>query len=50
MLLYWQNTTGIEDNLDYLRVLRGLDVKKMQLRYNTQIYCGVRYTEENDVA
>ncbi|KAF1955356.1 Metallo-dependent hydrolase [Byssothecium circinans] len=48
VLLSWQNTAGIEDQLDYLRVFRDLGVRKMQLTYNTQNYSGVGYTEAND--
>ena len=29
VLLSWQNTSGIEDKLDYLRVFRDLGVRKM---------------------
>lgn len=36
VLLSWQNTAGIEDQLSYLRVFRDLGVRKMQLTYNTQ--------------
>lgn len=48
VLLSWQNTAGIEDQLDYLRVFRDLGVRKMQLTYNTQNYSGAGYTELND--
>lgn len=48
VLLSWQNTAGIEDQLDYLRVFRDLGVRKMQLTYNTQNYSGAGYTEIND--
>ncbi|RDW68161.1 dipeptidase-5 [Coleophoma cylindrospora] len=48
VLLSWQNTAGIEDKLDYLRVFRDLGVRKMQLTYNTQNYSGAGYTELND--
>jgi membrane dipeptidase len=48
VLLSWQNTAGIEDQLDYLRVFRDLGVRKMQLTYNTQNYSGAGYTEAND--
>ncbi|KAH7027218.1 renal dipeptidase family [Microdochium trichocladiopsis] len=48
VLLSWQNTAGIEDQLDYLRVFRDLGVVKMQLTYNTQNYSGAGYTELND--
>ncbi|KAI1341129.1 renal dipeptidase family [Xylariaceae sp. FL0016] len=48
VLLSWQNTAGIEDQLDYLRVFRDLGVRKMQLTYNTQNYSGAGYTELRD--
>src|SRR5687768_5157941 len=48
VLLSWQNTAGIEDQLAYLRVFRDLGVRKMQLTYNTQNYSGAGYTELND--
>lgn len=48
VLLSWQNTSGIEDQLDYLHVFRDLGVRKMQLTYNTQNYSGSGYTELND--
>lgn len=43
VLLSWQNTAGIEDQLPYLRVFRDLGVRKMQLTYNTQNYSGAGY-------
>lgn len=48
VILSWQNTAGIEDQLDYLRVFRDLGVRKMQLTYNTQNYSGAGYTEIRD--
>lgn len=48
VLLSWQNTAGIEDQLDYLRVFRDLGVRQMQLTYNTQNYSGAGYTELHD--
>ena len=36
VLLSWQNTAGIEDQIGYLRVFRDLGIRKMQLTYNTQ--------------
>ena len=48
VLLSWQNTAGIEDQLDYLHVFRDLGVRKMQLTYNTQNDSGAGYTELND--
>ena len=48
VLLSWQNTSGIEDQLGYLRIFRDLGVRKMQLTYNTQNYSGAGYTELRD--
>ncbi|KAG8673022.1 hypothetical protein FPOAC2_06446 [Fusarium poae] len=48
VLLSWQNTAGIEDQISYLRVFRDLGVRKMQLTYNTQNYSGAGYTELRD--
>ncbi|KAI1633528.1 renal dipeptidase family [Biscogniauxia mediterranea] len=48
VLLSWQNTAGIEDQIGYLRVFRDLGIRKMQLTYNTQNYSGSGYTELND--
>ena len=48
VLLSWQNTSGIEDQLGYLRIFRDLGVRKMQLTYNTQNYSGAGYTELKD--
>lgn len=48
VILSWQNTSGIEDRLDYLGIFSDLGVKIMQLTYNTQNYSGSGYTETND--
>lgn len=48
VLLSWQNTSGIEDRLEYLRVFRDLGVRKMQLTYNTQNYVGAGFAEIRD--
>lgn len=48
VILSWQNTSGIEDQLGYLRIFRDLGVKIMQLTYNTQNYSGAGYTELKD--
>ncbi|KAL4931341.1 uncharacterized protein BDV17DRAFT_297115 [Aspergillus undulatus] len=45
VLLSWRNTAGIEDQIDYLRVFRDLDVQKMQVTYNTANYSGAGYTD-----
>lgn len=48
VLLSWQNTSGIEDRVDFLQVFRDLGVLKMQLTYNTQNYSGAGYLELKD--
>ncbi|CUM65336.1 uncharacterized protein PRCAT00002971001 [Priceomyces carsonii] len=48
VLLSWQNTSGIEDQLGYLRIFRDLGVRMMQLTYNTQNYSGAGYLELKD--
>jgi len=48
VILSWQNTSGIEDRLDYLSIFSDLGIKIMQLTYNTQNYSGSGYTETND--
>lgn len=48
VVLSWQNTSGIEDQIGYLRIFRDLGVGIMQLTYNTQNYSGAGYGELND--
>lgn len=48
IILGWQNTSGIEDQLDYLRVFRDLGVRVMQLTYNTQNFVGSGCYESRD--
>ncbi len=48
VVLSWQNTSGIEDRIDYLQIFAALGVKIMQITYNTQNYSGAGYTELND--
>jgi len=48
VLLSWQNTSGIEDRIDYLQIFATLGVRKMQLTYNTQNYSGAGYSEVRD--
>lgn len=48
VVLNWQNTSGIEDQLSYLQIFSKLGVKIMQLTYNTQNYSGAGYTELRD--
>ncbi len=40
IILGWQNTSGIEDRLEYLAVYKELGVGIMQLTYNTQNFVG----------
>ncbi|AOX18398.1 membrane dipeptidase [Kozakia baliensis] len=44
----WQNTSPLEDRLDYIRVFKLLGVNTMQLTYNTQNYSGAGYLERRD--
>jgi membrane dipeptidase len=46
--LGWQNTSGIEDRLDYLGLFRELGVGIMQLTYNTQNFVGSGCYESDD--
>jgi len=46
--LGWQNTYGIEDQLDYLRVFKALGVGCMQLTYNTRNLVGSGCWEPSD--
>jgi len=48
IILGWQNTSPIEDRLDYVEIFKELGVGIMQLTYNTQNYSGAGYLEEND--
>lgn len=48
VVLSWQNTAGIEDRLEFLRLFADLGVRIMQLTYNTQNYSGAGYTELAD--
>ncbi len=48
VILSWQNTSGIEDRIDYLQIFASLGLRKMQLTYNTQNYSGAGYSEERD--
>lgn len=48
IILGWQNTSGIEDQLDYLRLFRDLGVRVMQLTYNTQNLAGSGCYEGRD--
>ncbi|CUX68275.1 MULTISPECIES: dipeptidase [Agrobacterium] len=48
IIIGWQNTSPLEDKLDYVEIFRDLGVGIMQLTYNTQNYSGAGYLEEND--
>lgn len=48
IVIGWQNTSPLEDKLDYVEIFRDLGVGIMQLTYNTQNYSGAGYLEEND--
>ena len=40
IILGWQNTSGIEDRIEYLALYKDLGVNIMQLTYNTQNFVG----------
>jgi membrane dipeptidase len=40
IILGWQNTSGIEDRIEYLSIFKELGVNIMQLTYNTQNFVG----------
>ena len=48
IVLGWQNTSGIEDRLEFLAVFRDLGVRVMQLTYNTQNWVGTGCWESRD--
>lgn len=48
IILSWQNTSPLEDRLDYVRLFKALGVGIMQLTYNTQNYAGAGYQEATD--
>ena len=48
IIMGWQNTSPLEDRLDYLEIFKRLGVGIMQLTYNTQNYSGSGYLEAND--
>ncbi|MEI4485120.1 dipeptidase [Frigidibacter sp. MR17.14] len=48
IILGWQNTSPLEDKLDYVEIFKDLGVNIMQLTYNTQNYSGAGYLEEHD--
>lgn len=48
IVLGWQNTSGIEDQLGYLEIFKRLGVHVMQLTYNTQNLSGSGCRESRD--
>ncbi|MBE25614.1 MAG: peptidase M19 [Rhodospirillaceae bacterium] len=48
IILGWQNTSGIEDHIDYLGIFKDLGVGIMQLTYNTQNLVGSGCYESHD--
>lgn len=48
IIIGWQNTSPIEDRLDYIEIFKDLGVGIMQLTYNTQNYSGSGYLEARD--
>ncbi|OWU69317.1 peptidase M19 [Roseovarius sp. 22II1-1F6A] len=44
----WQNTSPVEDRLDYFEIFKDLGVNIMQLTYNTQNFFGAGYLEQTD--
>ena len=48
IILSWQNTSGIEDRIEYLVLFRDLGVRVMQLTYNTQNWVGTGCWESRD--
>ena len=48
IILGWQNTSAIEDRLEFLELFRDLGVRVMQLTYNTQNWVGTGCWESRD--
>jgi membrane dipeptidase len=48
IIMGWQNTSPLEDRLDYIEIFKDLGVGIMQLTYNTQNFSGAGYIEEID--
>lgn len=48
IIIGWQNTSPLEDRLDYVEIFKALGVGIMQLTYNTQNFSGAGYLEEHD--
>lgn len=48
IIIGWQNTSPLEDKLEYVEIFKDLGVGIMQLTYNTQNYSGAGYLEQRD--
>ena len=48
IILGWQNTSGIEDRIEYLELFHELGVRIIQMTYNTQNYVGSGCYEGTD--
>lgn len=48
IILGWQNTSGIEDRIEYLAIFKALGVGIMQMTYNTQNLVGCGCYESRD--
>jgi membrane dipeptidase len=48
IVLGWQNTSAIEDNIDFLEVFHALGIRIVQLTYNTQNFVGSGCYESRD--
>lgn len=48
VILGWQNSSGIEDRIDYLPLFHRLGVRVIQITYNTQNYAGSGCYESED--
>lgn len=48
IILGWQNTSGIDDNIDFLEIYAELGVKIMQLTYNAQNFVASGCFEKHD--
>jgi|TARA_B100000315_G_scaffold94043_2_gene86519 membrane dipeptidase len=48
IILGWQNTSGIEDRIEYLAIFKELGIHIMQLTYNTQNFVGSGCYESTD--
>ena len=48
IIMGWQNTSPLEDRLDYIPIFKALGIGVMQLTYNTQNFAGAGYLEDKD--